>query len=75
MNSKNQTIIIDDKEYGTDQLVDCKVVARLIGLSHRTVEDMATRRELPMYKIGRANRYKMGEILNWLKIRQTYQEG
>jgi len=71
MNIHNQTIIIDGKEYGTDQLVDCKVVARLIGLSHRTVEDMATRRELPMYKIGRANRYKVGEITEWLILHKN----
>lgn len=66
MNINNQTIIIDGKEYGTDQLVDCKIVARLIGLSHRTVEDMATRRELPMYKVGRSNRYKISEVLSWV---------
>jgi excisionase family DNA binding protein len=71
MNSKNQTIIIDGKEYGVDQLVDCKIIARLIGLSHRTVEDMATRRELPMYKVGRSNRYKVDEILNWLNINRV----
>lgn len=71
MNTNNQAIIIDGIEYGADQLVDCKVVARLIGLSHRTVEDMATRRELPMYKIGRANRYKVGEIVEWLILHKN----
>jgi transketolase C-terminal domain/subunit len=71
MNNSDQTICIDGETYGVDQLVDCKVVARLIGLSHRTVEDMASRRELPMYKLAqRANRYRVREIIEWANAKR-----
>ncbi|WP_372588615.1 helix-turn-helix domain-containing protein [Pseudoalteromonas xiamenensis] len=71
MNHSNQTICIDGISYGVDQLVDCKVIARLVGLSHRTIEDMASRRELPMYKVGRSNRYCIADILTWLSEKQN----
>lgn len=48
-----------------ESLVDASKVARMLGLSVRTVRDMAARRELPVYKIGRCNRFLVREILEW----------
>lgn len=71
MKNEHNTITIDGTEYGTSQLVNCKIVAKLIGLSHRTVEGMATRRELPVRKIGRLNRYCITDILTWCNERRV----
>jgi len=46
-----------------EQLIDCRTAAKLLGLSWRTVSDMASRRELPLYKIRRRVLFKVGEIL------------
>lgn len=48
-----------------EELVDGHVAARLLGLSHRTVQGMASRRALPVYKIGRSIQYKVQELLDW----------
>lgn len=45
------TKIINLEELYEDQLIDCRVASMLLGLSLRTVRDMASRRELPLYKI------------------------
>ena len=59
------------KEYCGDELVTCEVVALMTGLSKRTIEDMASRRELPMYKLAkRANRYKVSEIFEWIDTKR-----
>lgn len=65
------TIFLDGRELGGDELVDLNIVAMLLGLSKRTVEDMVSRRELPMYKIAkRANRFKIREILEWIETKR-----
>ena len=65
-------IYLYGKEFGGDELVDCNVIALLLGLSKRTVQDMVSRRELPMYKISKkANRFKVREILEWLEVRKV----
>ena len=67
----DNNICLYGKEFSGDELVACDVVALMTGLSKRTVEDMASRRELPMYKISkRANRFKVSEILNWIEMRK-----
>lgn len=54
-----------------EQLIDAKQVAVMLGLSVRTVRDMASRRELPVYKIGRCNRFMTREILEWRDERKV----
>lgn len=72
MRQKITKIYLNGKEYCGDELVTCETVALMTGLSKRTIEDMASRRELPMYKLGkRANRYKVREIINWMEARRV----
>lgn len=54
-----------------ESLVDASKVAGMLGLSIRTVRDMAARRELPVYKIGRRNRFLVREILEWRDQRKV----
>ncbi len=54
-----------------ESLVDAVQVAEVLGLSVRTVRDMAARRELPVYKIGRRNRFLVREILEWRDQRKV----
>lgn len=54
-----------------ESLVNSRVVAELLGLSVRTIGDMAARRELPVYKIGRSNRFLVKEILDWRDKRKV----
>lgn len=63
--------IINLDKLGREELVDSYVVSVLLGISRRTVQDMASRRELPVYKIGRAVRFKVGEILDWREERKV----
>lgn len=55
-----------------DEAVDAKVAARLLGLSVRTVQDMAARRQLPVYKIGRAVRFVVSELLEWRETKRLH---
>lgn len=64
-------IYLHGKEFSGDEMVNAEVVAIMTGLSKRTIEDMTSRRELPMYKLAtRANRYKVREIMEWLGARK-----
>jgi len=64
-------IFLNGKEFSGDELVNSEVVAVMTGLAKRTIEDMASRREIPMYKIARrANRYKVREIFKWIEARK-----
>ena len=53
-----------------DQFIDYVVVSLFLDLSERTVQDMAARRELPVYKFGRKNRFKVKEIKQWAEQRR-----
>ena len=64
-------ILIDDKNYSEDDMVDFNAAASITGLSVRTIQDMSSRRELPMYKVRGLNRYRVGELLSWLKERKV----
>ena len=65
-------ILIDGKHYSEDDLVDYKVASSITGLSERTIQDMSSRRELPMYQIGsRSNRYRVGDLLDWREQRKV----
>ena len=66
------TIFLYGSEYCGEELVDVVTVALFLGLSKRTVEGMASRRELPMYKIAnRANRFKVREIFEWIDTKRV----
>ena len=55
----------------SDSLVDKAWVAEFLGLSVRTVQDMTSRRELPVYKIGRSVRFHPEEIQEWREKRKV----
>lgn len=46
-------------------LVDPKHVAGWLGVSKRTVQDMAARREIPHKRIGKQLRFWMPEVISW----------
>lgn len=59
------TYVINLSELTGEELVDANVAAQLLGIAVRTVRDMASRRELPIYKIGRSVRFKVSELKEW----------
>lgn len=59
-------------ELDDEELVDKYVVARLLGLSPRTVSDKASRRELPLYKIDGRIRFKVRELREWRNRRKLH---
>lgn len=64
-------IYLHGVKYSGDELVNAEFVAMMTDLSKRTIQDMTSRRELPMYKLGkRANRYKIREIFEWIEARK-----
>lgn len=52
-------------------LVGANWVAEFLGLSIRTVQDMTSRRELPVYKIGRNVRFHPEDIQEWREKRKV----
>ena len=50
-------------------LVDRKVAAKLLSLSERSVWDLTDRGELPFVKYGRAVRYPVQGLRDWVKKR------
>jgi len=67
----NKKVNIADKYYGHDELVDSLVASRIIGFAPRTIRDMATKRILPIYKIGpKTIRYKVSDMLEWVEKRR-----
>lgn len=62
--------VIDGKEISSDELVGARVVSRALGLSLPTVRGMASRRELPLYKIGHSVRFDLEEIFQWRNERR-----
>lgn len=70
-NDHNTRMFLHGVEYSRDDLVDFKVIALLLGLSPRTIQDMTSRRELPVYLFGlRKNRYRIGDIVEWREQRK-----
>lgn len=49
-------------------LVDGKVVAQLLGISLRTVATLKKEGSLPFRQIGRAVRYPLGELQDWINV-------
>lgn len=65
------SVRIGETIYGPDQLLPLETVAQYIGLSVRTVQDMARRRTLPVHKIGRTVRIRISELDEWLEDRKV----
>ena len=63
--------MINLSELNGEELVDARVVALLLGLSRRTVQDLAARGEIPRYKIRRANRFKVSDIIEYREARKV----
>ncbi len=63
--------MINLSELNGEELVDARVVALLLGLSRRTVQDLAARGEIPRYKIGRSNRFKVSDIIEYREARKV----
>lgn len=65
------TTMMNLSELDGEELVDARVVALLLGLSRRTVQDLAARGKIPRYKIGRANRFKVSDIIEYREARKV----
>lgn len=60
-----------ERQYNDDDLVDSYGAARVMGLSPRTIRDMATKRLIPLYKLGpRTTRFKLRDIKNWAESKR-----
>ena len=46
----------------TRPLVDSKAAAERLGITVRHLEDLVARRELPVIKVGRLNRFDPGDL-------------
>jgi hypothetical protein len=74
MNIEN--ITISNTAIGLDELVDHRIASKITGLSPRTVQNLATARKLPFYKVGnRLNRYLVRELLEWCESRHIPSVG
>lgn len=65
------TTMIKLSELDGEELVDARIAAQLLGLSYRTVQEMAARGKIPRYKIGRANRFKVSDIIEYREARKV----
>jgi len=65
------TTMMNLSELDGEELVDARVVGLLLGLSRRTVQDLAARGKIPRYKIGRANRFKVSDIIEYREARKV----
>lgn len=65
------TTMINLSNLDEEELVDAKVAAQLLGLSRRTVQDWAMKGLIPHYKIGRVNRFKVSDIIEYREARKV----
>lgn len=65
------TIMKSLSELDGEMLVDARVVAQLLGLSIRTVRELAMKGKIPRYKIGKANRFKVSDIIEYREARKV----
>lgn len=56
--------------YYPDDMISVEQAVPLLGLSKRTIQDMAARRELPLYKIGKSVRFRVRELEEWLQTKK-----
>ncbi|MBJ7278711.1 helix-turn-helix domain-containing protein [Marinobacter salarius] len=66
------TTMINLSELDGEELVDARVAARLLGLAYRTVQELAMKGKIPRYKIGRANRFKVSDIIEYREARKVF---
>ena len=60
------TVQIGDKTFGSDDLVDAEIAARITGLSPRTIRDKAVKREIPVYRVARTTtRFLVRDLVEW----------
>lgn len=53
-----------------EPLMDARKVAKLLGISLRTLDALAARGEAPAFiRIGHARRWRMAEINTWIEAR------
>ncbi len=64
--------MINLSELDGEELVDARVAARLLGLAYRTVQELAMKGKIPRYKIGRANRFKVSDIIEYREARKVF---
>lgn len=59
-------VAIEDRLVGYDELVDAELASKIIGLSPRTIRDMAVRREIPVYRVSNnVTRYLVRDLVEW----------
>ncbi|MCS4504302.1 helix-turn-helix domain-containing protein [Arhodomonas aquaeolei] len=68
---KNIQLHVGADTYGEDELLPVPLVAKVLGISVRTARDMASRRELPIHKIGKCVRVRVGDLMDWMSERRT----
>lgn len=61
----------NSNRYYPEDLISIAQAVPLLGLSKRTIQDMAARRELPVYKIGKCVRFRVSELDAWLEERKV----
>lgn len=66
--------MINLSELDGEELVDARIAARLLGLSYRTIQALAMKGRIPRYKIGRANRFKVSDIIEYREARKVRSE-
>lgn len=67
-------ITIGDVRYGYDEIVNAKVASRIIGLSERTIRDMAVQRLIPIYRLARnVTGYLVSDLVEWTEERRIDQ--
>lgn len=57
---------IEGRIIGFDELVDAEAAAKIVGLSARTIRDMAVKRKIPVYRVSRnVTRYLVRDLIEW----------
>lgn len=61
-----KSVRIGETVYGPDQFIPLEIVAQCLGLSVRTIRDMASRRTLPVHKVGRSVGVRIRDLDEWI---------
>ncbi|WP_311944600.1 helix-turn-helix domain-containing protein [Halomonas piscis] len=68
--SQNTIQMEPSRRYFPEDMISIEQAVPLLGLSKRTIQDMAARRELPLYKIKKCIRFRVSELEEWLQERK-----
>ncbi len=63
--------MINLSELDGEHLVDARVASKLLGLSVRTIGDLAMKGKIPRYKMGSANRFKVSDLIKYREARKV----